>query len=105
MEYWSKVNESIVSALHMMNVFQFSKPTIGKINDIPELNKGQGVILQRYNDGQCADAKIIDSNSGLSWRQGKDRIRSEKNLITWIGKRGGTGKMPPRGFPNPPKFT
>ena len=81
------------------------KILIFNINDIPELNKGQGVILQRYNDGQCADAKIIDSNSGLSWRQGKDRIRSEKNLITWIGKRGGAGKMPPRGFPNPPKFT
>ena len=75
------------------------------INDIPELNKGQGVILQRYNDGQCADAKIIDSHSGLSWRQGKDRIRTEKSLITWIGKRGGAGKMPPRGFPSPPKFT
>ena len=75
------------------------------ISDIPELNKGQGVILQRYNDGQCADAKIIDSNSGLSWRQGKDRIRTEKSLITWIGKRGGAGKMPPRGFPSPPKFT
>ncbi len=75
------------------------------ISDIPELNKGQGVILQRYNDGQCADAKIIDSHSGLSWRQGKDRIRTEKSLITWIGKRGGAGKMPPRGFPSPPKFT
>jgi len=81
------------------------KILIFNINDIPELNKGQGVILQRYSDGQCADAKIIDSNSGLFWRQGKDRIRTEKNLITWIGKRGGTGKMPPRGFPNPPKFT
>ncbi len=81
------------------------KILIFNIHDIPKLNKGQGVILQRYNDGQCADAKIIDSNSGLFWRQGKDRIRTEKNLITWIGKRGGTGKMPPRGFPNPPKFT
>ena len=81
------------------------KILIFNINDIPELNKGQGVILQRYSDGQCADAKIIDSNSGLFWRQGKDRIRTEKNLITWIGKRGGTGKMPPRGFPSPPKFT
>ena len=81
------------------------KILIFNINDIPELNKGQGVILQRYNDGQCADAKIIDSNSGLFWRQGKDRIRTEKNLITWRGKRGGAGKMPPRGFPNPPMFT
>ncbi len=81
------------------------KILIFNINDIPELNKGQGVILQRYNDGQCADAKIIDSHSGLSWRQGKDRIRTEKSLITWIGKRGGAGKMPPRGFPSPPKFT
>ena len=26
------------------------------------MNKGQGVILQRYKDGKCSDAKIISSN-------------------------------------------
>ena len=35
---------------------------------------------------------------------GKDRTRHEKVITTWHGKRGGAGKMPPRGFPKPPKF-
>jgi hypothetical protein len=32
------------------------------------------------------------------------RQRSEKDLITWKGKRGGAGKMVPNGFPKPPLF-
>ena len=74
------------------------------LDEIPELNKGQGVILQRYKNGLCSDAKIINSHEGLSWSQGKDRTRVEKDLTTWIGRRGGSGKMPPRGFPIPAKF-
>ena len=74
------------------------------LDEIPELNKGQGVILQRYKNGLCSDAKIINLNQGLSWSQGKDRTRIEKDLTTWIGRRGGSGKMPPRGFPIPAKF-
>ena len=80
------------------------KLLIFEITEIPELNKGQGVILQRYKDGKCSDAKIISSNEGLYWKQGKDRTRHEKVITVWLGKRGGTGKMPPRGFPKPPKF-
>ena len=32
------------------------------------------------------------------------RQRSEKELLTWEGKRGGAGKMVPNGFPRPPLF-
>ena len=48
--------------------------------------------------------KIISSSEGLFWKMGKDRTRHEKVIATWLGKRGGAGKMPPRGFPKPPKF-
>ena len=80
------------------------KILILSLEDIPQLSKGQGVILQRYKNGKCSDAKIIKSNNGLTWSQGNDRTRTEKDLTTWIGRRGGMGKMPPRGFPKPPKF-
>ena len=80
------------------------KILILSLEEIPQLSKGQGVILQRYKNGKCSDAKIIKSNNGLTWSQGNDRTRTEKDLTTWIGRRGGMGKMPPRGFPKPPKF-
>ena len=80
------------------------KILILSLNEIPELSKGQGVILQRYKTGKCSDAKILQSYNGLTWSQGNNRTRTEKDLTTWIGRRGGTGKMPPRGFPKPPKF-
>ena len=50
------------------------------------------------------DVKIISSSEGLFWKMGKDRTRHEKVITTWLGKRGGAGKMPPRGFPKPLKF-
>jgi len=80
------------------------KILILSLEEIPQLSKGQGVILQRYKNGKCSDAKIIKSKNGLTWSQGNDRTRTEKDLTTWIGRRGGMGKMPPRGFPKPPKF-
>ena len=81
------------------------KVLIFPANEVPELTKGKGVYLQRYRDGQCSDVTIFNSDDGLTWKQSKGRKRTEKNIINWIGKRGGVGRMPPVGFPNPPNFT
>ena len=32
------------------------------------------------------------------------RQRTEKDILTWQGKRGAVGKMVPNGFPRPPIF-
>ena len=80
------------------------KLIIYSINEVPELNKGKGVILQRYKDGTLSDITIFNESDGLVWKMNGGRQRSEKDLITWKGKRGGAGKMVPNGFPKPPLF-
>ncbi|MDC0976333.1 DNA gyrase C-terminal beta-propeller domain-containing protein, partial [Alphaproteobacteria bacterium] len=80
------------------------KLIIYSIKEIPELNKGKGVILQRYKDGTLSDITIFNESDGLVWKMNGGRQRSEKDLITWKGKRGGAGKMVPNGFPKPPLF-
>jgi topoisomerase IV subunit A len=80
------------------------KLIIYSIDEIPELNKGKGVILQRYKDGTLSDITTFDKDDGLVWKMNGGRQRSEKELITWQGKRGGAGKMVPNGFPKPPLF-
>jgi len=80
------------------------KLIVYSIKEIPELNKGKGVILQRYKDGTLSDIITFNLEDGISWKMNGGRQRVEKELITWQGKRGGAGKMVPNGFPKPPLF-
>ena len=74
------------------------------IKEVPELNKGKGVILQRYKDGTLSDIITFKKEDGISWKMNGGRQRTEKDLLTWEGKRGGVGRMVPNGFPRPPLF-
>ena len=67
------------------------------LDELPEMARGQGVMLQRYKDGALSDIKVFKAEDGLSWRSG-ERTRTETDLITWIGKRGQAGRLAPRGF-------
>ena len=80
------------------------KLIVYSIKEIPELNKGKGVILQRYKDGTLSDIITFNFEDGISWKMNGGRHRVEKELMTWQGKRGGAGKMVPNGFPKPPLF-
>ena len=80
------------------------KLIIFSVNELPELNKGKGVILQRYKDGTLSDLTTFNNENGLKWEMNGGRQRTEKDLLTWQGKRGGSGKMVPTGFPRPPIF-
>jgi topoisomerase-4 subunit A len=73
------------------------------LDQIPEMARGAGVILQRYKDGRLADAKVFRFAEGLSWRLG-EKTRTETNLRDWLGERAQTGRLPPNGFPRAPKF-
>ena len=86
-------------------VGQNRKLLVFALDEIPELAKGKGVILQRYKDGELADIKVFLRADGLSWQMGGGRTRTETDLATWLGKRGGSGKLPPTGFPRPARFT
>ena len=80
------------------------KMLVFALDEVTEMSRGRGVILQRFKDGGLADVTVFDSASGLSWRAGGGRTRTETDLATWTGKRGGAGKLPPTGFPRPAKF-
>ena len=75
------------------------------IDEVPEMTRGKGVILQRFKDGGLADVTVYSSETGLSWKAGGGRTRTEPDMSDWLGKRAGAGKMPPTGFPRPARFT
>ncbi|HET6618537.1 MAG TPA: DNA topoisomerase IV subunit A [Dongiaceae bacterium] len=74
------------------------------IDQVPEMARGRGVMLQKYKDGGLSDAKVYKKAEGLSWRLG-DKTRTETNLRDWIGERAQAGRLPPQGFPRGNKFT
>ena len=75
------------------------------IDEMPEMTRGKGVILQRFKDGGLADVTVYSAEAGLSWKAGGGRTRTEADMSDWLGKRAGAGKMPPTGFPRPARFT
>ena len=75
-----------------------------KLDDIPLMTRGRGVILQRYKPGGLADAKVFRLADGLTWRQGETRTRTETDLSPWLGARGSAGRLVPGGFPRTNRF-
>ncbi len=73
------------------------------IDQIPEITRGQGVILQRYKGAGLSDVTTFSQEQGLSWQLGS-RVRNETDLTAWLGNRGGVGKFPPVGFPRSNRF-
>ena len=88
---------------HVAVIGTSRKLLIFPLEQVPEMARGGGVILQRYRDGGLADAKVFQLADGLSWKWG-DRVRTEMNLRDWLGERGQAGRMPPSGFPRSGRF-
>ncbi|MBT4115084.1 MAG: DNA topoisomerase IV subunit A [Rhodospirillaceae bacterium] len=80
------------------------KLLIFPLDEIPEMTRGRGVILQRYKDGGLADVKTFNMADGLSWKTG-ERTRTETDLMAWQGKRAQSGRLPPKGFSKANKFS
>ncbi len=73
------------------------------VKELPVMGRGRGVILQRYKDGGLSDVSVFTKKEGLSWRAGS-KTRTETDLKAWVGKRGQSGRLPPRGFPRNNRF-
>ncbi len=78
------------------------KLLIFPIDELPEMGRGKGVILQRYNKGGLADVTTMRFAEGLIWRSGGQR--TEPEYQQWLGKRAQAGLVVPKGFPRSGTF-
>jgi len=83
------------------------KLLVFKADELPNMSRGRGVILQKYRDGGMSDITTFNQDEGLSWKMGgdSDRTRTVTDLLPWVGKRAGAGRLAPNGFPRNNKFT
>jgi topoisomerase-4 subunit A len=89
---------------HVAVVGDNHKLLLFPLSELPEMNRGRGVVLQRYRDGGLSDAKTMTLADGLTWRQAGGRTRTEPDLEMWLGKRSQAGRLAPKGFPKNHKF-
>lgn len=84
---------------------QNRKMLVFALEELPEMSRGKGVILQKYKDGGISDLKTFNKAEGLSYKYGSgDRLMAPDELLPWEGKRAQAGRMPPNGFPKNNKF-
>ena len=94
-----------VAGDHVAVVGENRKVLVFAIDELPEMGRGKGVRLQKYKDGGLSDATTFALAEGLSWLDPAGRTRTEPDLAEWLGKRAGSGRMAPRGFPRDNRFT
>jgi topoisomerase-4 subunit A len=72
------------------------------LDEVPELARGRGVILQRYKDGTLLDACVYVNKEGF--RDINNRTWTPSELKEWKGARAQAGRLVPRGFAKSGKF-
>jgi topoisomerase-4 subunit A len=75
------------------------------LSDLPEMNRGKGVKLLSYHDSGLADVKVFGKDEGLNWEDSAGRIRAVAEWKDVRGKRGGAGKLAPKGFSRSGRFS
>ncbi len=68
-----------------------------KLSELPEMNRGRGVTLQKSKNSELETVRTFTFENG--WPVGfKDSDKKENAPKNWLGERGQAGLLPPKGF-------
>ena len=72
---------------------------------IPEMSRGKGVILQKYNAERTyvLDVMFFNNSDGFGWTTGRGTTKLD-DYTPWLGRRASQGHTIPVGFPRSGKF-
>jgi topoisomerase IV subunit A len=91
---------------YVASVGENRKMLVFKLDELNEMTRGKGVILQRFSDGVLSDVRVFKKSDGLTWLDtaGRTFTLSYSELKDWVGLRAQAGKIVPKGFPRSNKF-
>lgn len=74
--------------------------------EIPEMSRGKGVILQKYNADRTfvLDVMFFDGADGFGWTTGRGTTKMD-DWAPWRAKRASQGRTVPVGFPRSGRFS
>jgi len=90
---------------HMAIIGSNRKMLVFPLDQMPQMNRGRGALLQKYKGGHLGDMISFAAAEGLSWPMKGGKTRTESDLTSWLGRRGSVGRMPPHGFPMTNRFS
>ena len=76
------------------------------LDQINEMSRGKGMILQRFKGGGLSDVRVFKKTVGLTWLDpaGRTFTLTWRELRDWLGVRAQAGRIAPKGFPRSNKF-
>ena len=79
------------------------KMLIFPLEEVNEMVRGKGTILQRYKDGSLSEVRVFARKDGLSWLDsaGRAHARPMSELKEWVGQRRSQAASRRTDFPNP----
>jgi topoisomerase-4 subunit A len=82
------------------------KMLVFPLEEVNEMARGKGVILQRFKEGGLSDVRVFKKSEGLTWRDGAGRTftLTMRELEEWLGQRAQAGRLAPKGFPRSNTF-
>ncbi|HYD15088.1 MAG TPA: DNA topoisomerase IV subunit A [Hyphomicrobium sp.] len=82
------------------------KMLVFPLEEVNEMTRGKGMILQRFKDGALTDARVFFKKEGLTWLDAAGRTFTLEwsEIKEWVGQRAQAGKIAPKGFPRSNKF-
>ncbi|HXF55862.1 MAG TPA: DNA topoisomerase IV subunit A [Hyphomicrobiaceae bacterium] len=91
---------------HVAVIGENRKLIIFPLEEVNEMTRGKGVILQRYKDGGLSDVRAFYKAQGLTWIDAAGRTFTLEwgELRDWIGARAQAGRLAPKGFPRSGRF-
>ena len=97
---------AVVAGDHVATIGENRKMLIFPLDQVPEMNRGRGVRLQRYLQKGMSDLTTLAASEGLTWTDSASRSFTlpMKELKDWRGDRAAAGRIAPKGFPKSNKF-
>ena len=91
---------------HVAAVGDNRKMLVFQLDEVNEMTRGKGVILQRFKDGELADVRVFKKAEGLTWLDsaGPHLHAVWAELSDWVGVRAQAGRVAPKGFPRSNSF-
>ena len=73
-------------------------------SEIPLMQKGRGVTLQKFKSGKTLSGICFDSREGILNENNGKTLLAANEIKKWLGKRAQSGKIAPKNFPKHNKF-
>ena len=71
-----------------------------KLSEIPQMQKGRGITLQKFKIGKTCYAFTYEKNKGITFNSSNRRPIPFYDLKPWLGKRAQAGKIQPKNLLN-----